>query len=76
MTVAMKKQIETLVAKMKPGERVKLADSLYASVLNAYLSSVNRAWNEGDSIADWMITKLGQGKAFRRNEVHAEFVAD
>src|SRR5882757_7542596 len=44
MTVVTKKQLKTLVAKMKPGERVELADSLYASLPNTYLASVNRAW--------------------------------
>lgn len=45
MTVAEKKQIDALVAKMKPDERVELADRLYATLPNAYLDSVNRAWD-------------------------------
>ncbi len=45
MTVSEKKQVNALVAKMEPDERVELADRLYATLPNAYLDSVSRAWD-------------------------------
>jgi len=70
MTVVTKKQLKTLVAKMKPGERVELADSLYASLPNTYLASVNRAWErEIDRRLDDY--EAGKVKTIPSKEVHA-----
>jgi putative addiction module component (TIGR02574 family) len=47
MNIRLKKQVEALVAKLKPQDRVELADKLYArSLPRAYLESVNRAWDQ------------------------------
>jgi len=70
MTVTTKKQLKTLVAKMKPEERVELADSLYASLPNTYLDSVNRAWDrEIDRRLDDY--ESGKVKTIPSKEVHA-----
>jgi putative addiction module component (TIGR02574 family) len=70
MTVTMKKQVEALLAKMGPDERVELADRLYASLPNAYLDSVNRAWErEIDRRLDQY--EAGNVKTIPTEEVHA-----
>jgi putative addiction module component (TIGR02574 family) len=70
MTVTEKKQVARLVAKMKPGERVELADQLYAGLPNAYLDSVNRAWErEIDRRLDEY--EAGKIKTIPSREVHA-----
>lgn len=70
MTVALKKQVEALVAKMKPDERVELADKLYASLPNAYGDSVNRAWErEIDHRLDEY--EAGRVKTIPSEQVHA-----
>jgi putative addiction module component (TIGR02574 family) len=69
MTVATKKQIEALVTKLKPDERVELADQLYASLPRAYLASVNRAWDrEIDRRLDEY--EAGEVKPISAMEVH------
>jgi putative addiction module component (TIGR02574 family) len=70
MTVAEKKQVAALIAKMKPGEKVDLADRLYAALPNAYLDSVNRAWEkEIDRRLDEY--EAGKVKTIPSKEVHA-----
>jgi putative addiction module component (TIGR02574 family) len=71
MTVATRKQLETLVARMKPNERVELADRLYASLPNRYLDSVSRAWErEIDRRLDEY--EAGKVKTIPAKKVHAE----
>jgi putative addiction module component (TIGR02574 family) len=70
MTVSIKKQVEALITKMNPGERVELADRLYASLPNAYLDSVNRAWErEIDRRLDEY--EAGHVQTIPSKEVHA-----
>ena len=70
MTVAARKQLETLVAKMKPGERAELADKLYASLPESYLDSVSLAWDrEIDRRLDEY--EAGKVKTIPSKEVHA-----
>jgi putative addiction module component (TIGR02574 family) len=70
MTVAERKRVAALVAKMKPGEKVELADQLYAALPNAYLESVNRAWEkEIDRRLDEY--EAGKVKTISSREVHA-----
>jgi putative addiction module component (TIGR02574 family) len=44
MTIALKKKADALLAKLKPDERVELADMLYASLPREYENAVERAW--------------------------------
>ena len=70
MTIAKKNQVDALVAKLKPEEKVELADRLYASLPHAYLDSVNRAWErEIDRRLDEY--EAGKVKAIPAREVHA-----
>jgi putative addiction module component (TIGR02574 family) len=70
MTVSEKKQVNALVAKMEPDERVELADRLYATLPNAYLDSVNRAW---DTEIKRRLEEYesGRAKLIPAREVHA-----
>ncbi len=53
MTVALKKKADALVARLKPEERVELADMLYASIPQKYQHMVGKAWdNEIDRRLD------------------------
>jgi putative addiction module component (TIGR02574 family) len=70
MTVANRKQLENLVAKLKPGEKAKLADKLYASLPETYLDSVSQAWDqEIDRRLDEY--EAGKVKTVPSREVHA-----
>ena len=59
MTATLKKQAEAVIAKMNQADRVEFADMLYATLPNAYLDSVNRAW---DRVVDRRLDEYEAGK--------------
>ena len=70
MTIALKKKADALVAKLKPDERVELADMLYASLPREYENAVERAWKrEIDRRLDEY--EAGKVEAIPSREVHA-----
>jgi putative addiction module component (TIGR02574 family) len=70
MTVANRRQLKNLVAKLKPAEKAKLADKLYASLPETYLDSVSQAWDrEIDRRLDEY--EAGNVKTIPSKEVHA-----
>ena len=70
MTVALKKRADALVAKLKPSERVELADILYATLPSSYLDSVSRAWDQeiGRRLDEY---EAGKVKTIPAAEVHS-----
>jgi len=44
MTAMLKKKANDLVAKLKPEERIELADMLYASLPRGYQAEADKAW--------------------------------
>ena len=70
MTIALKKKANALVAKLKPAERIELADMLYASLPRQYEKAVERAWKrEIDSRLDEY--EAGNLETIPSREVHA-----
>jgi putative addiction module component (TIGR02574 family) len=69
MTVALKKKADALAARLKPEERVELADLLYASLPRAYDNVIERAWEkEIDRRLDEY--ESGKAKAIPSHQVH------
>ena len=70
MTIALKKKANALVAKLKPDERIELADMLYSSLPRQYEKAVERAWKrEIDSRLDEY--EAGKVETVHSREVHA-----
>lgn len=70
MTVALKKRADELVSRLKPEDRVELADMLYASVPDSYQEEVDQAWEmEIDRRLDEY--EAGKAKTMSSEEVHA-----
>jgi len=71
MTVALKKKAGELVAKLKPEERVELADLLYATLPREYELAVDESWDrEIDRRLDDY--ESGRVKTIPSAQVHAE----
>ena len=70
MTISLKRKADALVTRLKPEERVELADMLYASLPRAYENGVERAWEkEIDRRLDEY--ESGKSKAIPSRQVHA-----
>jgi putative addiction module component (TIGR02574 family) len=71
MTVALKKKAGELVAKLKPEDRVELADLLYATLPPEYELEVDESW---DREIDRRLDELESGrvKTIPSAQVHAE----
>jgi putative addiction module component (TIGR02574 family) len=73
MTTALKKQAGALIAKLKPGQRIELADCLYRSVSGGHPADqdLDRAWEkEIDRRLDEL--ESGKVKTIPAAKVHAQ----
>jgi len=70
MTDALKKKAEALAAKLKPHQRIDLADLLYASIPQEYQKEIDLAWaREIDGRLDEY--EAGKVKCIPSKKVHA-----
>ncbi len=70
MTIALKRKAEAFVTRLKPEDRVEVADMLHASLPRAYENGVERAWEkEIDRRLDEC--ESGKSEALPSRQVHA-----